>query len=60
MYKANLSFAQLHEYIDFLLYHNLIKQNNVQGREIYAITEKGADFLQKHGELILLLKANGI
>ena len=56
MYKANLSFTQLREYLDFLTTSNLIEQTSVEGKDLYMITQKGIDFLQKHGELIRLLR----
>jgi predicted transcriptional regulator len=58
MYKANLSFTQLNDYLSFMLNNNLIIQTQLENKEIYLITEKGSDFLVKHHELILLLKKN--
>ena len=40
MYKANLSFTQLNDYLKFMLYNNLITQTNHDGKEVYVITEK--------------------
>jgi predicted transcriptional regulator len=57
MYKANLSFTLLNDYIDFLLSNNLIMQTGSEGKEVYFITAKGVDFLQRHNELVRLLKA---
>ena len=59
MYKANLSFTQLNNYIAFLLSNNLITQTICDGREGYMVTEQGLDFLQKHSELIQLLRTDG-
>jgi predicted transcriptional regulator len=59
MYKANLSFAQLNEYIKFMINAELMEQSNQSGREVYAATAKGADFLQRHNELTELLNKNG-
>lgn len=56
MYKANLSYAQLSEYLCFLLGSGLIKRASDGDREIYVVAEKGYDFLRRHGELIQLLK----
>ena len=56
MYKANLSFTQLNEYLQFMLLNNLINHTTVEGRVTYTITEKGTDFLQMHTSLLLLLK----
>ena len=56
MNKAHLSFTQLNDYLKFALDCDLMIQNNIDGKEVYDITEKGVDFLQKHGELTKLLK----
>jgi predicted transcriptional regulator len=60
MYKANLSFTQLNDYLSFMLNNNLIVQTHLEGKEIYLITEKGTDFLVKHSELIQLLRKNSL
>jgi predicted transcriptional regulator len=57
MYKANLSFTQLNDYLDFLLNKGFITRTGSDGKEVYVITEKGVDFLQVHSELVRLLKA---
>lgn len=56
MYKANLSFAQLNEYLKFMLEIGLLEKLNATGKEVYIATEKGLDFLQRHSELTELLK----
>ena len=56
MYNANLSFAQLSEYLEYMLKISLIERLNAQGKEVYLTTEKGSDFLQRHCELTELLK----
>lgn len=58
MYKANLSFAQLNDYLKFMLKANLLNKFRANGKEVYAATEKGIDFLQRHFELTELLKDN--
>ena len=58
MYKANLSFTQLNDYLKFMLNNNLINQTNIEGKEVYVVTEKGLDFLQRHNELTKLLKTS--
>ena len=58
MYKANLSFAQLNDYLKFMLKINLLKKFRANGKDVYAATEKGIDFLQRHFELMELLKEN--
>ena len=59
MYKANLSFAQLNEYLKFMLKIRLLGKLDATGKEVYVATEKGLDFLQRHCELSELLKGEG-
>jgi len=56
MYKANLSFAQLNEYMKFMLKVKLLEKLTNQGKDVYMVTEKGLDFLQRQCELSELLK----
>jgi len=56
MYKANLSFAQLNDYLRFMLKSSLIRKFNSNGKDVYSATEKGIDFLQRHFELTELLQ----
>jgi len=55
MYKANLSFAQLNEYLKLLEKINLLRKSADAGKEVYTATEKGLDFLQRHREIMDLL-----
>ena len=59
MYRANLSFAQLSEYLAFMKNADLLQQFNA-GKDVYATTEKGKDFLERHGELSKLLEEHAI
>ena len=56
MYKANLSFAQLNEYLKLMLKIRLLEKFARNGKDLYRATEKGADFLQRHHEITELLK----
>jgi predicted transcriptional regulator len=56
MYKANLSFAQLNDYLKFMLKIQLMEKVVDQGKDVYVSTEKGLDFLQRQCELTELLK----
>jgi predicted transcriptional regulator len=58
MYKANLSYAQLNDYLKFMLKNGLLQKFVSSRKDVYAVTEKGIDFLQRHGELTELLKEN--
>jgi predicted transcriptional regulator len=56
MYNANLSFAQLNEYLKYMLRIRLMDKFDANGKEVYIITGKGSDFLQRHCEITELLK----
>jgi predicted transcriptional regulator len=57
MYRANLSFTQLNDYLRFMLKINLLERVLENDREIYRATSKGADFLQRYREISELLKS---
>lgn len=56
MYKANLSFTQVNEYLRLMIEINLVKKIKQNDRNIYAATGKGLDFLQRYRELAELLR----
>jgi len=56
MYKANLSFSQLNEYLQFMAINNLITHKTREGRGVYATTLKGFNFIQMYSELRQLVK----
>jgi predicted transcriptional regulator len=56
MYRANLSFAQLNDYLRFMLRINLLEKISENDKERYETTDKGIDFLQRHREIAELLK----
>ena len=56
MYRANLSFTQLNDYLGFMLRFSLITKILHNDREIYRATDKGLDFLQRYREITELLK----
>ena len=55
MYKANLSFAQLTEYLILLKKIKILEKSNQNGKEVYTATQKGLEFLQKQQEIMQLL-----
>jgi predicted transcriptional regulator len=57
MYRANLSFTQLNDYLGFMLKNELLYKNLSSGKEVYRATEKGVNFLQRYHEITGLLKA---
>ena len=58
MYRANLSFAQLNDYLKFMLKTGLLNKFHARGKDVYEATDKGVDFLQRHFELTELLQDN--
>jgi predicted transcriptional regulator len=56
MYKANLSFAQLNEYLSFLLQLKLLEIHKEERKKIYVTTAKGEEYLDKYGEISSLLR----
>jgi len=60
MYRANLSFAQLNEYLSLLLELNLLEAVVANGKTIYKTSEKGLRYLESYREIReLLRKENG-
>jgi len=56
MYRANLSFTQLNEYIRFMLKNELLDKVILNNKESYRATEKGLNFLQRYHEITELLR----
>ena len=59
MYKANLSFAQLNEYLSFLLEVKLIAASFQSKKTVYKATSKGTRFLHNYTKIKDLLKTEG-
>jgi predicted transcriptional regulator len=57
MYRANLSFTQLNDYLKFMLKIKLLDKICENDKEKYKATEKGLNFLQRYREITQLLKA---
>lgn len=56
MYKANLSFTQLNDYLKFMMDVGLLSSLNENGKDIYTATVKGNEFIQRFCELTELVK----
>ena len=56
MYRANLSFSQLNEYLTLLLDLNLLKAVKISQKTMYKTTDKGLRYLQSYREIRELLK----
>ena len=59
MYRANLSFTQLNDYLKFMLKNALLEKVWLNDKEVYKATEKGMNFLQRYREITELLKTAG-
>jgi predicted transcriptional regulator len=59
MYRANLSFAQLNEYLKLMLDMKLLECVKNSDRTFYKTTSKGMRYLQSYRELRGLLKKEG-
>jgi predicted transcriptional regulator len=58
MYRANLSYPQLNEYLSFLLEVKLLTHTMQDNRKIYSVTPKGKRFLQNYVKIKDLLKTD--
>jgi len=56
MYRANLSFTQLNDYLRFMLKGNLLDKISMNEKEIYRASDKGIEFLMRYREITELLK----
>ncbi len=52
MFKANLSFSQLNEYINFLTKHGLLQNTTLDAKAVYVPTTKGLEFVEKQQSII--------
>jgi len=59
MYRANLSFAQLNDYLGFLLEVGLLKESSENRKDVYRTTPKGVRFLQSYYKIRDLLRGKG-
>ena len=55
MYKANLSFAQLNEYLPLLLEIGLLRNLNKGGKTVYKTSAKGFHYIQSYKKITALL-----
>jgi predicted transcriptional regulator len=58
MYRANLSFAQLNEYLNFLTKMEFLEIQNENRKNNYVTTSKGDRYLEKYTDLAHLLGEN--
>ncbi len=60
MYRANLSFAQLNEYLNFLLKKELLKVHTDERKTFYKTTSKGIKYLENYEEISHLLRRGSV
>ena len=58
MYRANLSFAQLNEYLSVLIKMDLLKVQNENKKKVYKTTAKGEKYLEKYKDISAILGRN--
>jgi predicted transcriptional regulator len=56
MYKVNLSFSQVNEYLSFLTEMVFLRVNVENRKKFYETTEKGNNYLKNYIEMANLLK----
>jgi predicted transcriptional regulator len=56
MYRVNLSFAQLNEYLDLLLDIELLQESAESGKRVFKVTGKGDTYLQNYYKIKELLE----
>jgi predicted transcriptional regulator len=57
MYRANLSFSLLTEYMKFLLKNRLLEQTVYKGTRRYKTTPKGLMFLRRYNEVMEIVRS---
>jgi predicted transcriptional regulator len=55
MFKANLSFNQLNQYLELLIQTGLLEKTKNERKEIYIATQKGLEFMEKQCQIISFL-----
>ncbi|MGA3291434.1 MAG: winged helix-turn-helix domain-containing protein [Candidatus Bathyarchaeia archaeon] len=55
MFKANLSFSQLNQYLLLLSQTSLLDKSACNGKAIYRATQKGLEFMEKQQQIMDLL-----
>lgn len=57
MYRANLSFSQVNEYLSFLTEMGFLRLHEVDGQKLYETTTKGERYIENYLEMSSLLRA---
>lgn len=57
MYRANLSFSQLNEYLSFLTEMGFLRASKDDGQKFYETTAKGERYINNYMEMSTLLRS---
>jgi predicted transcriptional regulator len=60
MFKVNLSFSQLNQYLSLLSNTDLLEKIAINGKVIYHVTPKGLEFIERQQRVIDLIKEDGL
>lgn len=60
LYKSNLSHERMKLYVDELKSKGMIEENELKGKRVFSITDKGFDFLASYRKVVELEDAFGI
>lgn len=55
MFKANLSFSQLNQYLELLIQTELLERSTCGGKEVYRATQRGIEFMEKQCQIVSFL-----
>lgn len=58
MFKANLSFSQLNQYLTLLTQTSFLEKLLINRKEIYKTTKKGYEFMEKQYQVINFINEN--
>ena len=56
MYRVNLSFSQVNEYLSFLTEKGFLKMKEYNRKKSYETTSKGSRYIENYTEMAKLLK----
>ncbi len=60
LYKSNLSYAMMEEYLEELLEKEFILEQKKEGRTTYSITDKGMRYLEKYRLIVEFSESFGL
>jgi predicted transcriptional regulator len=60
LYKSNLSYAMMEEYLDELKEKGFVVETSKDGNKTYKITEKGMEYLNKYSLVVNFTESFGL